>query len=137
LLFNHHRSRSNLPRKDFSPVELTAALLKRIESVDDKLHCFITLTADLALRQAKQAEQELRSGKDRGPLHGIPITLKDLYMTQGIRTTCHSAVLENWVPAKDATAASKLRDAGAILLGKLGMHEFAFGGPSVDAALKI
>jgi aspartyl-tRNA(Asn)/glutamyl-tRNA(Gln) amidotransferase subunit A len=124
---------AGLRRREYSPVDLTEALLKRIESIDDKLHCFITLTADLALRQAKQADQELRSGKDRGPLHGIPIALKDLYMTQGIRTTCHSAVLQNWVPDNDATAASKLREAGAILLGKVGMHEFAFGGPSVDA----
>jgi aspartyl-tRNA(Asn)/glutamyl-tRNA(Gln) amidotransferase subunit A len=124
---------AGLRRREYSPVDLTEALLKRIESIDDKLHCFITLTADLALGQAKQADQELRSGKDRGPLHGIPIALKDLYMTQGIRTTCHSAVLQNWVPDNDATAASKLREAGAILLGKVGMHEFAFGGPSVDA----
>jgi aspartyl-tRNA(Asn)/glutamyl-tRNA(Gln) amidotransferase subunit A len=124
---------AGLRRREYSPVDLTEALLKRIESIDDKLHCFITLTADLALWQAKQADQELRSGKDRGPLHGIPIALKDLYMTQGIRTTCHSAVLQNWVPDNDATAASKLREAGAILLGKVGMHEFAFGGPSVDA----
>ncbi|MGH7853153.1 MAG: amidase [Candidatus Binatia bacterium] len=122
-----------LRRKEFSPVELTDALLARIEIVDCKLHSFITLTADLARQQARQAEQELRSGTDRGPLHGIPIALKDLYMTKGIRTTCHSAVLENWVPDADATTVTKLREAGAILLGKLGMHEFAFGGPSIDA----
>jgi aspartyl-tRNA(Asn)/glutamyl-tRNA(Gln) amidotransferase subunit A len=124
---------AGLRRKAFSPRELTEAALKRIDSIDNKLHCFITLTADVALHQAKEAEQDLRSGKDRGPLHGIPIALKDLYMTQGIRTTCHSAVLQNWVPDNDATAATKLREAGAILLGKVGMHEFAFGGPSVDA----
>ena len=124
---------ADLRRKEFSPRELTEAALKRIEAIDGKLHCFITLTADRALHQAKQAELELGSGKDRGPLHGIPIALKDLYMTQGIRTTCHSAVLKNWVPDNDATAATKLREAGAILLGKVGLHEFAFGGPSVDA----
>jgi aspartyl-tRNA(Asn)/glutamyl-tRNA(Gln) amidotransferase subunit A len=124
---------ADLRRKEFSPRELTEAALKRIEAINGKLHCFITLTADRALHQAKQAEQELGSGKDRGPLHGIPIALKDLYMTQGIRTTCHSAVLKNWVPDNDATAATKLREAGAILLGKVGLHEFAFGGPSVDA----
>jgi aspartyl-tRNA(Asn)/glutamyl-tRNA(Gln) amidotransferase subunit A len=124
---------AGLRRKELTARELTEAALKRIESIDGKLHCFITLTADLALRQAEQADQDLRSGRDRGPLHGIPTALKDLYMTQGIRTTCHSAVLKNWVPDHDATAATKLREAGAILLGKLGMHEFAFGGPSVDA----
>jgi len=124
---------AGLRRKDFSPVELTKACLARIEAIDGKLHSFITLTAELALRQAEQAEKELHSGNDRGPLHGIPIALKDLYMTKGIRTTCHSAVLENWTPDHDATAVAKLQEAGTILLGKLGMHEFAFGGPSVDA----
>jgi aspartyl-tRNA(Asn)/glutamyl-tRNA(Gln) amidotransferase subunit A len=124
---------AGLRRKEFSPVELTEACLRRIHSLDRKLHSFITLTADLALQQAKQTEQELNSGKDRGPLHGIPIALKDLYATKGIRTTCHSAVLENWIPDHDATTVTKLQDAGTILLGKLGMHEFAFGGPSIDA----
>ncbi|HET8564094.1 MAG TPA: amidase [Candidatus Binatia bacterium] len=120
-------------RKEISPVELTQASLDRIHSIDHRLHSFITVTADRALQQAQQAERELRSGTDRGPLHGIPVALKDLYMTKGIRTTCHSAVLENWLPEYDATAAEKLAAAGAVLLGKLGMHEFAFGGPSVDA----
>ncbi|MGH7811639.1 MAG: amidase [Candidatus Binatia bacterium] len=124
---------ARLRRREFSAVELTDACLNRIEAIDGKLHCFITLTADLALQRARQAEKEIRSGTDRGPLHGIPIALKDLYATQGIRTTCHSAVLENWTPDYDATAVSKLSQAGAVLLGKLGMHEFAFGGPSVDA----
>ena len=122
-----------LRRKDFSPVELTQACLDRIDLIDGRLHSFITVTADLALQQAKRAEHELHTGKDRGPLHGIPIALKDLYATKGIRTTCHSAVLQDSVPDYDATAALKLTAAGAVLLGKLGMHEFAFGGPSVDA----
>ncbi|HLF24579.1 MAG TPA: amidase, partial [Burkholderiales bacterium] len=112
---------------------MTKACLTRIKAIDDKLHSFITLTADRALKQAREAEKELHSGNDRGPLHGIPIALKDLYATKGIRTTCHSAVLEHWIPDHDATAVAKLQEAGTILLGKLGMHEFAFGGPSVDA----
>jgi aspartyl-tRNA(Asn)/glutamyl-tRNA(Gln) amidotransferase subunit A len=122
-----------LRRKEFTAVELTEGLLRRIEAIDGELHCFISLTADLALKQAKRAEQDIRSGTDRGPLQAIPIALKDLYATHGIRTTCHSAVLENWIPDYDATAVTKLQQAGTILLGKLGMHEFAFGGPSVDA----
>jgi aspartyl-tRNA(Asn)/glutamyl-tRNA(Gln) amidotransferase subunit A len=122
-----------LRRNEFSPSELTRACLERIESIDHKLHSFITITADLALEQARKAEQELRAGTDKGPLHGIPIALKDLYATKGIRTTCHSAVLQDWVPDQDATTVTKLREAGTVLLGKLGMHEFAFGGPSVDA----
>jgi aspartyl-tRNA(Asn)/glutamyl-tRNA(Gln) amidotransferase subunit A len=124
---------SGLRRKEFSPLELTRVCLERIQSIDHKLHSFITVTADLALEQARQAEQELRAGTDKGPLHGIPIALKDLYATKGIRTTCHSAVLQDWVPDHDATTVTKLREAGTVLLGKLGMHEFAFGGPSVDA----
>ena len=122
-----------LRQKHFSAVELADACLDRIDAHDAKLHSFITLTADLALEQARQADKELSTGHDRGPLHGIPIALKDLYATKGIRTTCHSAVLANWIPDHDATTVIKLRDAGTVLLGKLGMHEFAFGGPSVDA----
>ncbi len=124
---------AGLRDKKFSPVELTSACLQRIDAADGKLHCFITLTADLALQQARRAEQELCSGNDRGALHGIPVALKDLYATKGIRTTCHSAVLQDWVPDFDATTVIKLAEAGVILLGKLGMHEFAFGGPSIDA----
>ena len=124
---------AGLRRKDYSPVDLTEACLGRIEALDGKLHSFVTITAERARAQARQAEQEFAARKERGPLHGIPIALKDLYMTKGIRTTCHSAVLEKWVPDYDATAVLKLEEAGTILLGKLGMHEFAFGGPSVDA----
>ncbi len=124
---------AGLRRGEFSPVDLTEACLRRIEVLDQKLHSFITVTAELARVQAGEAEREIRSGKDRGPLHGIPIALKDLYMTKGIRTTAHSAVLENWIPDYEATTVTKLREAGTILLGKLGMHEFAFGGPSIDA----
>ena len=122
---------SRLRRKEFSPSELTRACLERIESIDHKLHSFITVTADLALEQARKADQELRAGTDKGSLHGIPIALKDLYATKGIRTTCHSAVLQNWVPDHDATTVTRLSEAGTVLLGKLGMHEFAFGGPYI------
>ena len=94
---------AGLRRKDYSPVDLTEACLERIEALDGKLHSFITITAERARAQARRAEQEFASGKGRGPLHGIPIALKDLYMTKGIRTTCHSAVLEKWVPDYDAT----------------------------------
>ncbi|HXG53672.1 MAG TPA: amidase [candidate division Zixibacteria bacterium] len=122
-----------LRRKQCSPVELARACLDRIEAFDGALHSFITVTAEQALEDARQAERELFRGTDRGPLHGIPLALKDLYATRGVRTTCHSAVLQHWVPERDAAAVEKLRVAGAVLLGKLAMHEFAFGGPSVDA----
>jgi aspartyl-tRNA(Asn)/glutamyl-tRNA(Gln) amidotransferase subunit A len=124
---------AGLRRKEFSPVELTRACLERTQAIDHKLHSFITLTADLALQQAKRAEKELYAGNDRGLLHGIPIALKDLYATKNIRTTCHSAVFQEWIPDYSATTVTKLADAGTVLLGKLAMHEFAFGGPSVDA----
>jgi aspartyl-tRNA(Asn)/glutamyl-tRNA(Gln) amidotransferase subunit A len=124
---------AGLRANKFSPLDLTKACLERIKVLDDTLHSFITLTPELALRQAEQAERELRAGQDRGPLHGIPVALKDLYATKGLRTTCHSAVLQDWVPDYDATTVTKLYDSGVVLLGKLGMHEFAFGGPSVDA----
>jgi aspartyl-tRNA(Asn)/glutamyl-tRNA(Gln) amidotransferase subunit A len=124
---------AGLRRKDFSSLELTNACLQRIQSIDGRLHSFITITADLAREKAAQADKELRNGTEHGPLHGIPVALKDLYATRGIRTTCNSAVLQTWMPDYDATATLKLAEAGTVLLGKLGMHEFAFGGPSVDA----
>jgi aspartyl-tRNA(Asn)/glutamyl-tRNA(Gln) amidotransferase subunit A len=113
---------------DVSPVELATAELERIEALDGHLHSYVLVTADLALEQATQAEQELAGGVDRGPLHGIPIGLKDLYVTRDIRTTAHSRSLLDWIPDYDATAAIRLREAGAVLLGKQGMSEFAFGG---------
>ena len=119
-------------RREISPVEITEACLDRIERIDPQINSFITVTSELALEQARLAEQELASGLDLGPLHGIPVALKDLYMTKGIRTTAHSKVLEDWVPNEDATTTRKLRGAGAVLVGKLAMHEFAFGAPVFD-----
>jgi aspartyl-tRNA(Asn)/glutamyl-tRNA(Gln) amidotransferase subunit A len=115
-----------------SPVELTEASLARIEALDDRLHCYVTLTADHALEQARAAQRELEAGRDRGPLHGIPIGLKDAYATRGIRTTAHSRLLADWIPDHDATTVARLSDAGAVLLGKHGMAELAFGGPALD-----
>ena len=107
-------------------------MLERIERVDPGINSYVTVTSDLALQQAKQAEQDFASGKDRGPLHGVPIALKDLYATKDIRTTGHSKVLVDWIPDEDATVTTLLREAGAVLLGKLAMHEFAFGAPGFD-----
>ena len=110
-----------------SPVELTEACLARIARLDPALRAFITVTADLARRQARAAERELARGRRRGPLHGIPITLKDLYWTKGIRTTAGSRVLADFVPDTDAVATARLAEAGAVLLGKTNLHEFAAG----------
>jgi aspartyl-tRNA(Asn)/glutamyl-tRNA(Gln) amidotransferase subunit A len=116
-----------LRRKEISPVELTAAYLARIERLDAKLRCYITVTADAARAAAKRAEDEIISGNWRGPLHGIPIALKDLCSTRGIRTTGGSKILADHVPDFDSTVWARLAAAGAILLGKLNLHEFAAG----------
>ncbi len=118
--------------KALSPVELTDMLLKRIHAVDAKLNSFLLVTEDLARKTAKKAEAEIMAGKRRGPLHGIPIGLKDIYDTKGIRTTAHSRVLEKRVPKEDSTVTAKFKKAGTVRLGKLATHEFAIGGPSFD-----
>ncbi len=118
--------------RKLSPVELTNELLKRIETYNPQLSAFITITGDVARAQAKQAEQEIAQGKYRGPLHGVPFALKDIYNTAGILTSGGSRVCINNIPATNATTTQKLLDAGAVLLGKLQTHEFAHGGPSFD-----
>ena len=118
-----------LRRRELSPVELTRAFLERIDSIDGDLHAYITVLADTAMAGAQAAEAAISRGDYIGPLHGIPIALKDLYATDGVRTSANSNVLKDWVPSYDATTTAKLKSAGAILLGKLTMHEFALGGP--------
>lgn len=110
-----------------SSVELTSAAVARIERSNPTLNAFITVTAERAMRQARQADAELAAGGDRGPLHGIPIALKDLFLTRGVRTTAGSKVYENFVPDRDAAVVEKLEAAGAVMLGKLNMHELAYG----------
>lgn len=114
-------------RKKLSPVELTRACLDRIQAMEPKVNAFLTVTTDLALEQARQAEREIRAGRYRGPLHGIPYGLKDLIATKGIRTTNGSKVTQDWIPDFDATVVERLRRAGAILVGKVNMLEFAMG----------
>lgn len=115
-----------------SPVDLTESCLARIAAVEPKLNAFVTVTADLAREQARVAAAELAAGRDRGPLHGIPVAVKDLFATKGIRTTAGSRILRDWIPDDDSTVVTRLRDAGAVLLGKLGLHEFAYGISSVN-----
>jgi aspartyl-tRNA(Asn)/glutamyl-tRNA(Gln) amidotransferase subunit A len=120
-------------KRKLSPVELTKLMLARIEKLNPKLNAYITVTADLALSQAKKAEGELfaprgrRGHRDRGPLHGIPISLKDNIYTKDIRTTAGSKILKDFVPQHDAAVWTKLKEAGAVLLGKTNLHEFAYG----------
>ncbi|MGE5526542.1 MAG: amidase [Rhodospirillaceae bacterium] len=118
--------------RKLSPVELTHAYLDRIAAYDAQLNAYITVTADHALQQARRAEHEIARGSYRGPLHGIPFALKDIYDTAGVLTSGHSRICVDRVPQRDATVVRKLYDAGAILLGKLATHEFAHGGPAFD-----
>ena len=110
-----------------SPVDLVEMFLKRIDRYDSKLNAFITVTPEVARSQAKQAETEIRSGEYRGPLHGIPWGVKDIYDTKGIRTTWGSPIYKDRIPDHDATAVARVRDAGAVLMGKLATGEFAGG----------
>jgi aspartyl-tRNA(Asn)/glutamyl-tRNA(Gln) amidotransferase subunit A len=120
-------------KRKLSPVELTKLMLARIEQLNPKLNAYITVTAELALAQAKKAEAELfaprgrKAHRDRGPLHGIPISLKDNIYTRGIRTTAGSKILKDFIPQQDAEVWTRLQEAGAILLGKANLHEFAYG----------
>ena len=112
--------------RDVSPVEVTTACLARIDRHDRTLNAFITLTRERALADARRAEQEIGAGRRRGPLQGVPIALKDLFATAGVRTTCGSRILRDWVPTEDAGVVRRLHDAGAVILGKLNMSEFAY-----------
>ncbi len=116
-----------LRARRFSAVELANAAISRIDRHNPTLRAFITVTAEQALARARQADREFTIGEDRGPLHGIPIALKDLFATKGVRTTAGSKVYENFVPKIDSTVVDKLLTAGAVLLGKLNMHELAYG----------
>jgi len=119
--------------KELSPVELVTALLARIERLDPKLNAFIRLDAEAALKAARIAEDEAMAGRRRGPLHGVPVGIKDIIDVAGLPTTGHSKVLQDSGAATaDAVCVGKLRQAGAIVLGKLSTHEFAIGGPSFD-----
>ena len=124
-----HETGALLRSRQLSPVELTRAFLERIDRLDGTLHAYITVLPEPAMAAARVAEAEMRRGDYKGPLHGIPIALKDLYDTKGIKTTASSRVMAQRVPSEDATTTARLAAAGTILLGKLAMHEFALGGP--------
>lgn len=122
---------SRIRTKKLSPLEITQACLREIERTDPKLNAFITVTADLALQQARDAEAEIQRGNWRGPIHGIPIALKDLIDTARVRTTAASELFKDRTPQRDAEVVKRLRAAGAVLLGKTNLHEFAYGASSV------
>ena len=118
--------------RELSSVEATEAYLRRIEAHDGVLRAYLTVTGDTALAQAKEADAEIGRGRRRGPLHGVPIALKDLIAVAGVKMTSGSQVLADHVPARDAFITRRLKDAGAVLLGKLAMHEWAFGRPVTE-----
>ena len=118
--------------KKLSPVEYTQALLARIDKIDPKLNAFLRLTPDIAMADARRAEDEIAKGNWRGPIHGVPYGLKDIIDREGLPTTGHSKILIDNVAKADAPVAAKLRAAGGVLMGKMSTHEFAIGGPSFD-----
>jgi len=118
--------------RELSPVEYVEALYARADAYDSQLQSYVRVTRDIAISEARQAEQEIAGGTYRGPMHGIPYGLKDIIDYAGVPTTAHSKLLEHNVPDNDATVTTKLRAAGGVLLGKMATHEFALGGPSFD-----
>jgi aspartyl-tRNA(Asn)/glutamyl-tRNA(Gln) amidotransferase subunit A len=118
--------------RKLSPVEYTKALIARTDALEPQLNAYITRTSEAAMEAAEAAEAEIARGNRRGPLHGIPFAVKDIYDTAGVLTSGHSRTCIDRIPEKDSTAVARLRAAGAVLLGKLATHEFAHGGPSFD-----
>ena len=116
-----------IAQREVSPVAVTQAVLERLDRLEPQLNAFITIMAEEALAAARQAEQEIARGHYRGPLHGVPLSLKDLFYTKGVRTTAASRVTADFVPNFDATIVTRLQDAGAVIFGKTNMAEFAFG----------
>jgi len=118
--------------KKLSPVELTNLFLQRIKKLNPVLNAYVTITEEPARADAKVAEREISRGRYRGPLHGIPFSIKDNLVTEGVRTTAGSKVLAEWVPDHDATVVERLKKAGAVILGKTNMHEWASGGTTIN-----
>ncbi len=132
-----HDAGEKLRKHELSSQELTLAAFQRIGDTDDKIHAFITLCRDAALEQAKQADERLKRGGNIPPLLGIPIALKDIFVTEGVLTTCGSKILGNFVPPYDGTAVKKLKERGAVIVGKANMDEFAMGSSTENSALAV
>ncbi len=116
-----------IQKKELSPVEVIQAHLSRIENLEPKLNSFITIRSEQAMDEARKAEREIQKGRYLGPLHGIPFGLKDIFYVKGVRNTNGSRIFDHFIPDVDCTILNKLRKAGAILLGKLNLHPFAYG----------
>ena len=127
-----HELSMRIRAKEVSPVVVTQAVLERIERLNPKLNAYLTVMAHQALAEAHAAEREIASGWYRGPLHGVPVAVKDLCATKGVPTTAASKILADWVPDEDSAVVRRLREAGAVILGKLHLHEYAFGATGLN-----
>ena len=132
-----HELHEKLKKKEITSLGLTESFLKRIDAVDGKIKAYITVTKEDAIKQAIEADKRLASGKDITPLTGVPISVKDIFCTKGILTTCASKILNNFVPPYDATVIKKLKEAGAVILGKNNMDEFAMGSSTENSAFFV
>lgn len=132
-----HELQEKLKKKEISSVELTESTLKRIADIDEKIHSYITICRESALEEAKKADAKLRRKGSQSPLLGIPIALKDIFLTQGILTTCASKILGNFVPPYDGTVVKKLKKAGAVIVGKTNMDEFAMGSSNENSTFGV
>ncbi|MBI2987474.1 MAG: Asp-tRNA(Asn)/Glu-tRNA(Gln) amidotransferase subunit GatA [Deltaproteobacteria bacterium] len=132
-----HELHGKLKKREVSSVEVTESVFRRISATEDKLHSYITLCRDKAIAEAKQADERLGKGGESSPLLGIPLALKDIFLTQGVLTTCASKILGNFVPPYDGTAVRKLKEAGAVAVGKTNMDEFAMGSSTENSAIAI
>ena len=132
-----HELHEKLKKKEITSLELTEVFLKRIDAVDGKIKAYITVTKEDAMKQAMEADKRISSGKDITPLTGVPISVKDIFCTKGILTTCASKILNNFVPPYDATVIKKLKEAGAVILGKNNMDEFAMGSSTENSAFFV
>src|SRR5919106_2972439 len=129
-----HNAGNKLRQREISSQELTAAVFDRISVTGDKIHSYITLCRDAAVAQAAAADERFKKENDLGPLLGIPIAVKDNFLTLGVRTTCASKILGNFIPPYDSTAVGKIRSAGAIMTGKTNLDEFAMGSSAENSA---
>ena len=134
--FTIHEFYEKFKKKEVSSVEITKSVLSRIEEVEDKIKSFITISKDEALKQAREADSRLASGENVTPLTGVPIAIKDIFCTKNLKTTCASSILHNFIPPYDATVVKKLKEAGAVIVGKNNLDEFAMGSSTENSAFQ-
>ncbi|OGQ82845.1 MAG: aspartyl/glutamyl-tRNA amidotransferase subunit A [Deltaproteobacteria bacterium RIFCSPLOWO2_12_FULL_60_19] len=132
-----HELAAKLSRREISSVEVTESVFGRIAATDERLHSYLALCRESALQEARQADERLKSGGDCPPLTGVPVALKDIFITRNVPTTCASKILGNFVPPYDGTAVRKIKESGAVILGKTNMDEFAMGSSTENSAFVV